>query len=268
MTPQMPPADGAAERPASPPRADPLLARRIEEASLNAWPALHQVLLDGWVLRFAGGFTKRANAVVPLYPSSRPVEDKIAYCERLYANQHLRPIFRLTDIDDAHTLDALLAARGYRHLDPTLVLWAPLPSTAVRAEIDADYEELDREGWLDLYTALAGMPPTTQHLHAALLKAIRTPCLYGALRTGAGHAACGLGVVEQDLVGLFDILTASDRRRRGHGERLIRALLARGCGAGAGAAYLQVLENNEPARALYAKLDFVPLYRYWYRIGP
>jgi hypothetical protein len=30
-----------------------LLKQRIEEVSLNSWPALQQILFDGWVLRFS-----------------------------------------------------------------------------------------------------------------------------------------------------------------------------------------------------------------------
>lgn len=41
--------------------------KAIEEITLNTWPAEQSVLLNGWVLRTAAGYTKRANSVNPLY---------------------------------------------------------------------------------------------------------------------------------------------------------------------------------------------------------
>jgi len=35
-----------------------MLSKRIEEASLNAWPALQHLLFDGWILRFSKGYTR------------------------------------------------------------------------------------------------------------------------------------------------------------------------------------------------------------------
>jgi N-acetylglutamate synthase len=41
------------------------MIRYIEELALNAWPSLQPLLLDGSVVRFANGYTRRANSMNP-----------------------------------------------------------------------------------------------------------------------------------------------------------------------------------------------------------
>jgi N-acetylglutamate synthase len=242
------------------------LSHRVEEASLNAWPALQQLLLDGWVLRFARGFTKRANSVVPLYASSQDALAKVRYCENLYAREQLKTIFRLTTVLDNAALDALLAKRGYSTIDPTLVLALPLGERPWHAA--SRCQSLTSEAWLAAYARHAAIPASAQALHAMLLRGIRTEHRFGACGNGNAVDACGLAVVERELVGLFDIVTDPAQRRRGHARALVTSLLAWAQRSGAEYAYLQVVESNLAARALYAELGFVPLYRYWYRMAP
>lgn len=48
----------------------------LEELSMNALPALQTILYDGWVIRFADGYSNRANSVNPIYPSIENVHKK------------------------------------------------------------------------------------------------------------------------------------------------------------------------------------------------
>ena len=165
---------------------DPTLCRRVEEASLNAWPALQQSLLDGWVLRFSRGFTKRANSIVPLYPSQQTAIEKIRYCENLYSRERLKTIFRLTTVMEAASLDALLEQRGYQHVDPTRVLVCELEGTSFAVE--TAFHEVPRDAWLDAYAGAADVPPAGQQLHAMLLAGIRSEHVFGFIspRRSAG----------------------------------------------------------------------------------
>jgi N-acetylglutamate synthase len=245
---------------------DPKLCRRVEEASLNAWPALHQLMLDGWILRFARGFTKRANSIVPLYPAAQAALDKVRYCENLYAREQLKTIFRLTTVVDSEPLDTLLAQRGYVRVDPTLVLGCRLGDG--RFAGDPNFQQLPRDAWLDAYAQNTAIPVGTQHLHAMLLQGIRTEHVFGAIANDGNAGACGIAVLERELVGLFDIVTHPMSRRRGLARGLVESLLSWAEQLGAQHAYLQVVEANHAALALYRQLGFVDLYRYWYRVGP
>jgi hypothetical protein len=99
-----------------------MLPRRLEEVAMNAWPALQQMLFDSWIVRFAQGYTKRANFVNPLFESHLDVVGKIAACERLFAAKDLPTVFRLTPFVLPPQLDEVLAQRSYGVIDQTLVM--------------------------------------------------------------------------------------------------------------------------------------------------
>src|SRR5262245_52204411 len=111
--------------------------RHLEEISLNAWPALQTIVYDGWLLRFAGGYTRRANSVNPLYPGALDPAEKIGRCEAVYAAQGQDTVFKLTDAAEPADLDTLLARRGYRREAPTSVQTVDLGALAPPPPADA-----------------------------------------------------------------------------------------------------------------------------------
>jgi ribosomal protein S18 acetylase RimI-like enzyme len=239
--------------------------RHMEEAALNAWPALQTLVYDGWLLRFANGYTKRANSVVPLYAGTRPLEAKIAYCERVY-RQHQQPmIFRLPSfVERVHELDAALAARGYQYLDETIVQLSDLRHASY-TQSDRAHTLLNADHWLPIYHGME-KGRADRATHARILTAIMSPTCYIAVRD-VQHVACGLGVCDRGYVGLFDMVTDAAHRRRGYGMEVVRSLLAWGQEHyDADFAYLQVMADNLPAISLYGKFGFEECYRYWYRV--
>jgi hypothetical protein len=117
------------------------LAWRAEETCLNAWPALRQALLSGWVVRFSGGLTRRANSANSLGVRGADQEVPIAACEQLYRYHHLPTIFRIISIVEP-AIDETLAARGYSSEGLSIVLYGDID--AVRAVRDPEVRLLSR----------------------------------------------------------------------------------------------------------------------------
>lgn len=241
------------------------LVRAIEEASLNAWPPLQQLIYDGWLLRFAKGYTRRANSINGVYPGRLDVREKILYCEQFYRERGIRPTFRLTPLADPPDLDEQLNQLGYEKFGPTSLQILDLEPLSPPAIASAIQDSSLTEVWLDNYTRMNGVAAVHRATLQRILTGIASETCFITLLNQDQTVACGLGVLEGPYVGLFDIVTDPHWRGRGMGTQLIMNILSWAKSRRAQTAYLQVMMENMPALRLYTKLGFKELYRYWYR---
>ena len=234
--------------------------RRLEELSLNSSAPPGQLLYDGWLLRMLPGKAKRPRSVNAVYPSTLPLEEKIAHCERIYGARRLPVLFRITPYVDPPGLDAALEARGYGRFDTTSV-----ESTEIPAALTARAAVMNLREWVDAVGDLRGSSPEHRAAHLARLESQPLPLRGVAMEQGGQVMATGLTIVEDDCAGLFDIVTHESARRQGHGRAVVETLLVTARGLGARYAYLQVDSANDPARRLYRQFGFAERYTYWYR---
>ncbi|TXH90206.1 MAG: GNAT family N-acetyltransferase [Rhodoferax sp.] len=240
----------------------------LEAAAFQSWPALEpEEDVQGWRLRFARGYTKRANSANSTAQACALDADLLQALEQRFAQRGLTPVFRLVEGTVPAGAEALLEARGYRAVDPSLVLVRELEASD--AAIPPPQQLPSAADWLQTFVAVSGKPLQGQDTHLQMLQSITAPCCW-AYSQQAGQSAstaCALGVLAQGQLGLFDIATRADLRRQGLAAALVQRVLGWGARQGAQRAYLQVLGSNAPALALYQKLGFRLAYRYAYRVA-
>lgn len=250
------------------------LSARIEEAGLNASQPPEQLLLDGWLLRFSPGKAKRARSVAAIASGRGSLEEKLAGCRAYYERAGLPLIFRITPFVQPAALDDYLQQQGFEAFDESRVmvraLESPLLDNASNAGASIEFRALDVGAFTDLVGRLRQSPAEQVRAHAQRLRA----CMLSesALRLGVyvedEPVAAGQIMIEADLAGLFDIVTAASRRGRGYGAALTTQLLGAAWQRAARTVYLQVDLENAEARRIYARLGFADRYAYWYRQEP
>ncbi|WP_308640083.1 GNAT family N-acetyltransferase [Paenibacillus silvisoli] len=242
----------------------------IEELTLNAWPSLQTVVHDGWLLRFAEGYTKRSNSVSILDPGTgaEELDARIEACERAYGEAGQAAIFKITPFGPPE-LDAELERLGYAIADPSRVMIIESLDDVQPPETERftiDFEPALTVSWLDTMCAMNGIAGRNKELAARIMASSKQKQGYFTLKVGGYAVACGLGVIERGYVGLYDIVTAPGSRNLGYGEQLIRHILYWALENGAEKGYLQVVQSNGPANRLYEKLNYREMYPYWYRV--
>jgi GNAT superfamily N-acetyltransferase len=243
---------------------DIALVRTLEERLFNAWPALQTVYCDGWLLRMAGGHTKRSNAASPFYPSSISGEELIHTVRTLYRKAGIEPMVRITPLA-GEGIDAALASAGWTVYDETDVMVASLADRVkMTGATDAAVvlSEEPSQAWIDGAAGAYELADWQRDMLARIVGAIRVETAFATVYVDKQAVGFGLAVADRGYVGLYDLAVTPAARGSGAGQRMIGALLHWGRSHGAHTAYLQVRKTNVKAHALYTRLGFTLGYDY------
>ena len=244
------------------------LAWRVEETCLNAWPALRQVLLNGWVLRFSEGLTRRANSANPLRGPRETGDGLIADCEALYHRRQLPTIFRLPSIIDPD-LNERLDEAGYGSEGESCVRYGDLAALEVASDSAVQLLSRPTREWFAAMAALQNHNPEQRRTYRRIVGSLAIPAVYAALAIDGEFVALGYGVVHDRLLCYESIVTNPRWQRRGYARRVIAGLAAWAKDQGAEGACLEVEARNTAALALYDLVGLkTELYRYHYRREP
>jgi ribosomal protein S18 acetylase RimI-like enzyme len=235
----------------------------LEAVCEQAWPPAERLALEGAVLRFTHGFTRRANSA-RVDAGARDLEGLIERAEREYRNRGLRPGFRLTPLTPP-AFEPLLRARGYE-VDTEAVVMVAEALAVTPAGTGDDGIELSAElgaEWLRVFQAIERKWPAEQDPGARwVLGSGDAPRRFALARVDGEPAATGYARREGEWLYIASVATFPERRRLGLARAVSDRLLAWGAEAGARRAILQAETKNSAAQALYAALGFAPRYVY------
>lgn len=247
--------------------ADAQTIRFFEELSINAWPALKTVYDDGWVMRIAGNYTRRANCVNPLYAADDDITTKVERAENWYKTRGQDAIFKLTEQSQPAGLNDLLIGRGYQEASRSDVKRCSLADLQAPDERPVSFAPTLSAEWLTAFCRMHNydlgyyLP-----LMTAMLERLAPQAAYATIEQDGQIVCVGIGVLDKGYVGLYDMVTDPAYRGRGLARQLILSLLNWGKNLGATDAYLMVASNNDIAQRLYAGLGYEHMYSYWYRV--
>ncbi len=232
--------------------------------ALPGWRPVESEPLGDWTLRASGGFSARGNSVLALGDPAMPPEDAVAHVVRWY---DARSLTARAHVHPGTPAASAFEEAGWSVSEPTLLMLASVArvsrriGTALAATPRHDVAVDD--GWL------ATDERALRHGADALAVLEAGEVTFATVRDEGGEVlARGRGAFHGDWVGVSCLWTRPDLRGTGLGSAVLHSLLSWGAERGATTTYLQVVESNEAARAVYQARGYEVHHRYEYVVGP
>ncbi len=247
------------------PSVDRTSAADLERLAAPGWAAEIEPLGD-WLLRFAGGFTGRANSCLAVGDPGLPIPDA---AEAVVAYAAVRGIPARVQVIEGSTEDVALRSLGWTEV------YVPTDVWAARLAQLLDGRPTDRAVVIEeTLTARwrAGFdqsrPSTADPAAVTAVLSGRAPCGYASVLAEDRAIALARGHLARHWLGLTAVWTAPEHRRRGLATALTLGLGHWAARRGCRYAYLQVATANIAAQDMYAGLGFSFHHRYHYLAPP
>lgn len=241
----------------------------LQRVMLGAWGAVEREWLGAWQLRASGGYTYRGNSVATPGSPGLPLAEAVARARSWYAARGL-PLnvtvagpLGFDPLQDP--LGALMVGGGAAVSPVTLTLTAAAEgvSAAPSPPLEVTLGPVPTPPWLAAYGAYRAVVPATvavltgspEQVFASVSDAGR---VIGVGRLGLSDGWGGIAALHVD----------PEHRRRGIATAISAALAGAARSRGARSLHLQVVADNEAARALYERMGFTVHHSYVNLVEP
>jgi N-acetylglutamate synthase len=237
------------------------LVQQAEERLINVWPAPSTLVMDGWVIRFANGYSGRANSASALIPHTSLAHDLIQRIEELYREAGLVPTFRISPLAESNS-EILLAQRGYYLKNEVSTMLLDLGSFNSRIDPRVIITATPTLDWLKGVSIRQEASKRSEDHLEAIVGKIRLPKVFATLSVSEKSIGFGMSAIDRGWAELGSIMLDRGERGKGLGRAVVASLLSWAKEKGASSAFLQVDVTNHVAINLYESLGFKEIYRY------
>ncbi|MBR7837906.1 GNAT family N-acetyltransferase [Actinospica durhamensis] len=242
---------------------------QIEQYATQAWPATEAVEKEGWLLRHTPGVPRRrSNSALP-QTRGRTVLSGLPGVEEFYAARGMPVCIQVSPAEEHAELDALLAERGYQRGAATQVWVAPvgtvIKESAPATPLGVTVAQHPTRAWLDAFVALDNHENGRETADLVLTR-IPGPAAYLSVEHGDEVVGMGLVVAAPGCAGVFCMATHPAHRRRAIATGILHVGARWAAARGTEEMYLQVMDENDAARRLYAGVGFGLSHSYHYRL--
>jgi len=227
-------------------------AINLQLIAQEVWPPRESELLGDWNLRWAGAGERSDSVRV----GGDPGIDLAAAIDYARAWYHARDSEALLQVPSPWLGDEL-AAVGCQPVRRVVMM------TAATTELAKTSAQTRPPG----LTIELAQTASAAWAELALTSPIASDDRYTAYATATlGGATVGIGraTLAKGWCGITSIATAPNWQRQGIAQAVTAALIEWAATAGVSQCFLQVLEENEPARALYSGMGFATHHHYAY----